>query len=195
MCLQNALDCKTCPNGALSAFLAVAIGAGLYLIGIVLGNGIVLDKEVATDSNPIQNREKVSSRPTCPASGSTCLLAASGGAETAAKANSEAVHRFFIVQATHGALLISPESCVRLFISKTLQQLMVLYSSLLNHLYLYLHLMLLFQVHANILSAIVGVDWQWKSAVSGIMGLSTASTGSVLEFDLGWRLAAVRQAS
>ena len=89
-------------------------------------------------------------------------------------------------------------------VSSSFKQLMVLYSSLLNHLYLYiyplylylyLYLMLFFQVHANILSAIVGVDWQWKSAVSGIMGLSTASTGSVLEFDLGWRLAAVRQAS
>ena len=83
-------------------------------------------------------------------------------------------------------------------VSSSFKQLMVLYSSLLNHLspyLLYLYLMLFFQVHANILSAIVGVDWQWKSAVSGIMGLSTASTGSVLEFDLGWRLAAVRQAS
>ena len=68
-------------------------------------------------------------------------------------------------------------------VSSSFKQLMVLYSSLLNHLYLYL--MLFFQVHANILSAIVGVDWQWKSAVSGIMGLSTAPTGSVLEFDLG----------
>ena len=54
--------------------------------------------------------------------------------------------------------------------------------------------MLLFQVHANILSAIVGVDWQWQSEVSDIMGLSTAPTGSVLEFDLGWLLAAVCQA-
>ena len=81
-------------------------------------------------------------------------------------------------------------------VSSSFKQLMVLYSSLLNHLYLlYLYLMLFFQVHANILSAIVGVDWQWKSAVSGIMGLSTAPTGSVLDFDLGWRLAAVRQAS
>ena len=71
---------------------------------------------------------------------------------------------------------------------------MVLYASLLNHLYLYLHLMLLFQVHANILSAIVGVDWQWKSEVSGIMGLGTAPAGSILEFDLGWRLAAVCRA-
>ena len=78
-------------------------------------------------------------------------------------------------------------------VSSSFKQLMVLDSSLLNHLYLYL--MLFFQVHANILSAIVGVDWQWKSAVSGIMGLSTAPTGSVLDFDLGWRLAAVRQVS
>ena len=77
-------------------------------------------------------------------------------------------------------------------VSSSFKQLMVLDSSLLNHLYLYL--MLFFQVHANILSAIVGVDWHWKSAVSGIMGLSTAPTGSVLDFDLGWRLAAVRQA-
>ena len=70
-------------------------------------------------------------------------------------------------------------------VSASFKQLMVIYSSLLSHLYLYLHLVLLFQVHANILSAIVGVDWQWKSAVSGIMGLSTAPAGSILEFDLG----------
>ena len=43
----------------------------------------------------------------------------------------------------------------------------------------------LFQVHASILSALVGVDWQWQSEVSGIMGPSTAPAGSVFEFDLG----------
>ena len=43
----------------------------------------------------------------------------------------------------------------------------------------------LFQVHASILSALVGVDWQWQSEVSGIMRPSTAPAGSVFEFDLG----------
>lgn len=36
-CLQDALDCKTCPNPALSIILAIVIGIGLYLVGIVLG--------------------------------------------------------------------------------------------------------------------------------------------------------------
>ena len=110
MCLQNALDCKACPNGPLSAFLAVAIGAALYLIGIVLGNRTVVDKAIATDFNPIQNRDEVRSRTTIPASVSTCLRAASGGAETAAEANSRPGHCFFVLQTAHGALPISSES-------------------------------------------------------------------------------------
>ena len=43
----------------------------------------------------------------------------------------------------------------------------------------------LFQVHASVLSALVEVDWQWQSEVSGIMGPTTAPAGSVFEFNLG----------
>ena len=111
MCLQNALDCKTCPNGTVSAILAVVVGAVLYLIGIVLGNRIVVDKVIATNSNQIQHRNKVSSTHK-PSPQLTRSHAAFEGAETAAKAKSGTVHRFCFVQATHGDLLISSESSV-----------------------------------------------------------------------------------
>jgi len=112
VCLQNALSCKACPNGILSAILAVVVGAVLYLIGIVLGNRIVVDKKVATDSNQIQHRGKVRSRPTSPLPQLTRSHAAFEGAETTAEANSRPGHCFFIVQAAHGALLISSVSTV-----------------------------------------------------------------------------------
>ena len=41
------------------------------------------------------------------------------------------------------------------------------------------------QVHATILTAIIDVDWAWKSDITAMLGPSTAPSGSVLEFDLG----------
>ena len=114
MGLQNALDCKTCPNGTLSAILAVVIGAVLYLIGIVLGNRVAVDKEIAIDSNQIQHRGKVRSRPTSPRPQLTRSHAAIEGAETTAEANSRPEHCFFIIQAAHGALLVSSVPTVSL---------------------------------------------------------------------------------
>ena len=42
------------------------------------------------------------------------------------------------------------------------------------------------KVHGTILSAITGVDWEWKSSVQGFMGVSGAPSGSIMELDLGW---------
>ena len=46
--VQNALDCKTCPNETLAIVIAVTVSAGLYLIGIALGFRIVNDEQVET---------------------------------------------------------------------------------------------------------------------------------------------------
>jgi hypothetical protein len=32
----------------------------------------------------------------------------------------------------------------------------------------------------------MGVDWEWKSTVQGLMGATTAPSGSIMEFDFGW---------
>ena len=56
---QNALECKTCPNRALAAILAIFVGAALYSIGIVLGNGMKAEKSIAIDNpNPVQQQQK-----------------------------------------------------------------------------------------------------------------------------------------
>ena len=44
------------------------------------------------------------------------------------------------------------------------------------------------KVHATILSAITGVNWEWKSFVQGFLGVSGAPSGSIMELDLGCAL-------
>ena len=43
----------------------------------------------------------------------------------------------------------------------------------------------LVQVHGTILSALTGVDWEWRNAVSDMTGPAQAPAGSVFELDLG----------
>jgi hypothetical protein len=43
-------------------------------------------------------------------------------------------------------------------------------------------------VHGSVVSAVIGVDWAWKSTVQGLMGATTAPSGSIMEFDFGCAL-------
>jgi hypothetical protein len=48
-------------------------------------------------------------------------------------------------------------------------------------------------VHGTVISAVVSVDWKWQSTVKDMTSATTASSGSVIEFDFVLCLSTFRQ--
>ena len=57
VCVQSALECKTCANASLLVFVAIASTLGVYAIGVVLGQKTVSHIDTQVEDPTLENEE------------------------------------------------------------------------------------------------------------------------------------------